>query len=78
MERFSDELSKFHRWCRWHGLSYVLNYSEASDELETEVQSPAPVERLYMKRTPGLQYFMDAWMTKMTEAGYSPSEMEET
>ncbi len=55
------DLNRLLSWAQARGVSFHLTYSEAPDELEIQVHSPAKTEEFYMKRVPNIEYFIQAW-----------------
>lgn len=55
------DLNKLRDFAASTGISLRVEFSEASDEYEVEVHSPAPEECLYMKRCPSVEYFILEW-----------------
>lgn len=43
-------LPEFHQWCRENGISYRLFYEESIDWFDVETISPAPAERVEMRK----------------------------
>lgn len=62
------DLNKLLQFCREKSISFECSYSESSNELELNVYSAAPNERMYMKRVPSIDYFINAWLKKVEEA----------